>query len=218
MLKIIQENRLYLLGVTLFIIIGSITLCFFEKGEFLMSLTHNRTSFLDFFFVYTTQLSEEYVYILLILVFLFVRYRYSIIITLTALTSLLVSLGLKQFFAHPRPKSYFWGLSRLEDISYVPGVYVNVGWTSFPSGHTMSAFALYGLLALIVKDKRWSFVFLAIAILVGISRIYLSQHFLQDVLAGAFVGTLIALLVYYLQDRFLAKGNGWYQGNLKELM
>lgn len=57
---------------------------------------------------------------------------------------------------------------------------------SFPSGHAATAFALATALALAYPRIRW--VFVAPAILVGISRIYLGAHFLSDVIAGAGVG------------------------------
>jgi len=43
------------------------------------------------------------------------------------------------------------------------------------------------------------------AILVGISRIFLVQHFLIDVLGGAAIGLLLALLLWRFDERFLTK-------------
>lgn len=64
---------------------------------------------------------------------------------------------------------------------------------SFPSGHTMTATLLYGLLAVlaILACSSWRFrtwtlsATLAMVLLVGFSRIYLGAHYLSDVL-GAF--------------------------------
>ena len=65
------------------------------------------------------------------------------------------------------------------------------GGYSFPSGHSLSAMAFYGMLAIILlarlqgKKKYWIAAFLGLLILlVGLSRIYVGVHFASDVLAG----------------------------------
>ncbi len=64
---------------------------------------------------------------------------------------------------------------------------------SFPSGHTANAFALAMLLYL--EDKRYWPMFILAAI-IGLSRIVLGEHYLSDVLFGAFFGMLIALFSF----------------------
>jgi undecaprenyl-diphosphatase len=74
---------------------------------------------------------------------------------------------------------------------------------SFPSGHAMSAAAVYGLLAILawtfIRDHRLRVVGAGLPALlalgVGISRIYLGAHWLSDVLAGWAAGLLLALLL-----------------------
>jgi undecaprenyl-diphosphatase len=68
--------------------------------------------------------------------------------------------------------------------------------SSFPSGHTGAAVALYGCLAVILLrnvPRRWIAVGLAIIgftlpLLVAASRVYRGMHFLTDVVAGAIAG------------------------------
>ena len=62
---------------------------------------------------------------------------------------------------------------------------------SFPSGHTMAAFLLVGLLvaqfgAIAVPFYLW-------ALAVGASRVILGVHFPSDILAGAALGSVILL-------------------------
>jgi membrane-associated phospholipid phosphatase len=52
------------------------------------------------------------------------------------------------------------------------------------------------VLSFALKNKSYSTLFLAGAIVVGYSRIYLAQHFADDVLAGALIGVLSAIFCW----------------------
>jgi undecaprenyl-diphosphatase len=65
--------------------------------------------------------------------------------------------------------------------------------SSFPSNHAANAFALAVLFAIYYPKSAW--VFLASAVLVAYCKIYLGDHYLLDVLAGAALGTGFAFLV-----------------------
>jgi membrane-associated phospholipid phosphatase len=97
----------------------------------------------------------------------------------------------------------------MEDFNY------NAGSNSFPSGHTLSAFALYGFLAFSSKNKTVSTVLLlALAVLVAISRVYLLQHFLQDILMGSVLGVGLAIFWYRIQFRFYPQPHTWLDNGL----
>jgi len=66
---------------------------------------------------------------------------------------------------------------------------------SFPSGHTMTAFAVAIPLALFYPALTLGLAFCAFS--VAISRILLGMHFLSDVMAGALIGTGIGCLGYF---------------------
>lgn len=78
---------------------------------------------------------------------------------------------------------------------------------SFPSGHTLASFE--AAITILCFNKKWGIVAIITAIMVGISRLYLFVHFPTDVLAGAILGTIIALLVYFfgnkIEDKIKAK-------------
>lgn len=67
---------------------------------------------------------------------------------------------------------------------------------SFPSGHTITAFAVSVPLMLFYPELRIGLLFCAVSI--AASRILLGMHFLSDVLAGAGLGTLLGWLSYQL--------------------
>lgn len=62
---------------------------------------------------------------------------------------------------------------------------------SFPSGHTMTAFAVAFACSAFVPRLRW--VLIPIACLIGISRVYVGAHFPIDVMFGALVGAFLGL-------------------------
>lgn len=76
---------------------------------------------------------------------------------------------------------------------------------SFPSGHTTAGFAYFFYAALCANKRIFAFTFFAIAFLIGLSRIFLAQHFLADVVAGSTLGVAIATTVYYF---FIFKQQG----------
>lgn len=77
------------------------------------------------------------------------------------------------------------------------------GWeyTSFPSGHTSTAFALASFFSSVYKDKIWvGILSYSIATGVGLSRIYDNKHWATDALVGAALGYAIGKTVFYLMD------------------
>lgn len=71
-----------------------------------------------------------------------------------------------------------------------------LGGKSFPSGHTMTAFALADIFTERYRNHRWiPWVAYGLATGVGFSRLTLQAHFPSDVFAGAFLGTVISHFV-----------------------
>jgi membrane-associated phospholipid phosphatase len=67
--------------------------------------------------------------------------------------------------------------------------------SSFPSGHTVGAFALAGVLIFMSPSRATRTVAFLLAAAVGLSRIFAFRHWPSDVLASAAVGLLVAWIV-----------------------
>ncbi|HVL01199.1 MAG TPA: phosphatase PAP2 family protein, partial [Dongiaceae bacterium] len=87
-------------------------------------------------------------------------------------------------------KAMFQRLRPLHDHGYAAAE----GW-SFPSGHSSSAMAVYGMLAYFLiraTDRHWHLPITTLGIMliltVGASRVFLQVHFFSDVIAGFCVG------------------------------
>lgn len=104
----------------------------------------------------------------------------------------LVNILVKEAIPRPRPSLLFEGL-HLDQAVHSP---------SFPSGHTVTSFAMAFALLLALKGTRWSWVgwsTLVWASLVGYSRMYVGVHWPSDVLGGVVIGGLgagLAMLVF----------------------
>ncbi len=89
---------------------------------------------------------------------------------------------------------------------------------AFPSGHTTTIFVLAGLFCLQQLDQRLKLLMLALALLVGLSRIACGVHWPLDVLGGMFGGWLSAVAAVALGARWHAGLNVWFQRVLAVLI
>ncbi len=196
MLKGILRLKQYFIALILLLLAAAIFNSCFAKAEAFFLLNTYHPSWLDEFFKLITNFGDGLFNIVVVAVLLFFgKKKKATTVLLSYATSGLVAQGLKRIFHMPRPK-IFLEEAALHYPNFVEGVNL-YGSNSFPSGHTTSAFALATAIVLVYKKKRISFYALLFAVLIGYSRIYLAQHFLQDVLLGAIIGTIFALISYY---------------------
>ena len=101
----------------------------------------------------------------------------------------------KYLFGVSRPKYFFLeGYERINFFNLEHKV------SSFPSGHTQAAFTLAMLL--IIYLNRFTIYILLIAFLMALSRIFMSMLFPRDLIAGAYLGSIVPLIIYnfYFKD------------------
>ena len=190
----------WLLWIFLFFL-GVLFLVIFKNINFSIIVNASHNNFLDQFFKYITFLGDGRFVFFIALIFLFANKKNgtSILISLIINTILIQFLKRVVFSNQFRPSFYFKSL--IEDGSWniVNGVQLYEKF-SFPSGHTALAFCLSMSICFFMKKKHYQFLLVVLAYIVGFSRIYLSQHFLIDVLAGILIGSIISLLTHTYID------------------
>jgi membrane-associated phospholipid phosphatase len=218
-MKSIWENSWFVVPALLFFAIGLALVFSMPYGYEILFFNRLRVEPLNSIFKFATLLGEAYPYVIFGVAAAFWRYRFAFLIGLVGLVMLPTAYFIKESVGSDRPITHFRSLQQEAAVITVPGVDLNVGPTSFPSGHTMAAFGLYSMLALIVgkKYRRWGLPLALLAISVGVSRVFLVQHFLADILAGAALGIGVSWLVWRLGTTpFLQKKKWLDEGFLKK--
>lgn len=161
----------------------------------LLNSYHNRV--LDQFFIMYTWVGDGlFILAIVVLLALFGKRKEAVILFFAYASSGLVTQLLKHTFDQPRPSLYFTQ-SKIAYDHFVKGVILHSS-NSFPSGHATTAFAVATVIALFYHSKVVSIAAFVFALLAAYSRIYLGQHFLHDVTAGAFTGVFFSMLTYQL--------------------
>jgi len=119
------------------------------------------------------------------------------ILTLVLVLVAIVSLGLKRVIFRERPFTTYSFIDKLSEG----------GASSFPSGHTMEAFAMAAALSLLFSRKVVVIPAYLWAILVAYSRMALGVHYPSDVFAGIIIGTFIGWCIPSYFNRFNIFGN-----------
>ena len=222
----------------LFVALGLAILCI-PKGELHLLLCNHHTPARDLFFRYYTQIAEYLPYIVCGLLLLFGRAGDAAMSTACVAGADLTTQIIKHIANAPRPVTWF--ATHMPDVQLplVEGVRMN-RWFSFPSGHTTSFFALFFVASILISrylathrsdsvsgqtSKRSDSAsgltgvagllqasFFMLAALGGYSRIYLSQHFAADVMAGIGIGLTISCIAYAVFARWRDKK--WYNYRL----
>ncbi|QKS71179.1 phosphatase PAP2 family protein [Paenalkalicoccus suaedae] len=163
------------------------------EAKFLFFLQDLQNPVLDAFFIFLTIIGEYGAIWIIISVFLFFLHRKKALLlgASLAITGFL-SDQLKSMIARSRPPESVVGIN--SPIS-------NPESYSFPSIHTSLSFTAAVMLHYFFPKLRiyiWP-----LAILTSFSRLYLTVHYPSDIVAGALIGTAIALLLIVATKRFV---------------
>lgn len=207
----IKENRWYLIPILLFWIISLTAILLMSKVDLHLILNSYHPKSLNWFFIEYTNVGG-WIPFLIGGALLFYRLGSALMVLIPQLLISLPIYVTKQIYDAPRPMTYFHRLNI--PLREIAGVDYNCT-NSFPSGHTTAAFAMFLSLAFLVKNPFLKFLFFVLAVGVGFSRIYLSQHFASDVLGGSIIGIVFALIYIYFHQRY---EKPWMQESLVGLI
>jgi membrane-associated phospholipid phosphatase len=173
---------------------GCFFLVRFTRSEIHIWINQFHSGFFDTFFRYITNLGDGIFLPVFLAIMLLIRFRESILLVIVFLLSGLVVQILKRLFFQDvaRPAKYFEGN---HSLYFVPGV-ENYCCNSFPSGHSATAFSVFLVFAMVTRYNWLKLTLFVLASLVAFSRVYLSQHFLADIIAGSFIGVMTVIGCY----------------------
>ncbi|MDP3765214.1 MAG: phosphatase PAP2 family protein [Nanoarchaeota archaeon] len=103
------------------------------------------------------------------------------------MVSIAIAFAIKLIISRPRPME-------------LPHAFLSTLNFSFPSMHTMVAFAALPILNKEFADIKWFWILFAS--LVAFSRVYLNFHFLSDVVFGAFLGYFIGVFIIHMEEKY----------------
>lgn len=193
--NVFRSNKLFCSLSLFFILCSGVFLIFFKKADGFVLLNSFHTSILTRFFRNVSALGDGTSVLLLALVLFvcFKKYRrLALLLVIAYCLSGIFSQLLKNLITAPRPLVYFKELGYSLNIDTFKNC--GIGYSSFPSGHTTSAFTLATVLSFYLRNRYVTLFTFVAALLVGYSRIYLANHFLIDVLFGMIVGVFFGTL------------------------
>ncbi len=190
----IKAHRPYFGLFAIWALLAGLIIATTEQPELHLNFNNVNVMGWDTFFIYATYLGDGLFAYGLAIALCFVRFRWGASVFLACLMAGLTSQLLKQqvFGPVPRPAAFF---GEPTPLYLVPGVDMH-SFYSFPSGHSAIAFALATSLMLLAPWRSLRAGLFFLALIAAYSRVYLSQHFFEDIYAGSFVGLIAALIAH----------------------
>ncbi|NJB82597.1 phosphatase PAP2 family protein [Wenyingzhuangia aestuarii] len=209
--KYSQHKFSVLLPFVVFLV-ASIFFFTYPKGEVVLLLNKLHSPFLNIVFKKLSSVGNTLSIFLFLLIVLRFKLKYLYFFVLAfAIESFVVILCKHLIFDGTfRPYLFFKEQGLLNTLDFVQGVKIRKT-DSFPSGHTAYSFFIATFFALKLNKINTAIVIFLFASLIGISRMYLVQHFFVDVFTGAIVGVLTTCIAYVLVFR---TEKSWYNYRL----
>lgn len=187
----IKRKYLFIIPLVLFIL--DYLLVYFHIIDPIDRFVYEMTQMLNCplmteFFKLCSFLGGTYFYVVTIILLFFLKSRRDLYTGIHLLIIQAINRIIKFIVKRPRPDKIY---HMIVETNY-----------SFPSGHSMSAMAGYGLWIIELKNSEWRYkkvgmIFLTVMIfLIGLSRIYLGVHYFSDVIGGFLLSLSYILFIY----------------------
>jgi membrane-associated phospholipid phosphatase len=194
-----MPKDIQILGKTDFFTILTLSIAVLTAGLILIALGFNEELYSDSstiraVFTAITYLGEPIVFIVMIGLF-YIGYdkRFAKNLALSLMISSYMNSFLKDVFKDPRPATNL----DADRISSENPRGLKATSYGFPSGHTQTAVATWGYIAHRFRERLLFVIIMAVMIfLIGISRVTIGAHDLQDIVGGFLIG--MALLVFFI--------------------
>ena len=161
---------------------------------------------LDVFFKYATFIGDGVFVISFSLLLLLFNMQKAITVLLAYLASAGVTQGIKYGFFGDIDRPVLIFEQQHIPLKVVEGVDLYIH-NSFPSGHATAAFSLFFCLSFFSKKNGLKIACFFAALTVAFSRVYLSQHFFEDITVGSLFGVLFSWLICAFLERAKTLGN-----------
>ncbi len=210
---VLQRIKLFFILYLLLLCACLVIKILFSKEQIYFTVNSHYYNWADAIAPYITDIGNGWTVVILSALLVLYNYRTAFLMASTyAITSLLAQV-VKFIFDAPRPTLYF--KDQLSRIHLVKGVDM-LKYHSFPSGHTVTAFSTALLIVYLTKNKGWSILLFIVAASVGYSRMYLSEHFFEDVMAGSALGVFITIFwICYIDSKQFLHAPKWNRGIFK---
>jgi membrane-associated phospholipid phosphatase len=185
------DFRVFALFIVFFAVLSYFYIDYYLAIYFHDNMTQNEYKIWDII----TEIGDSlYVVVISLGLMLFYRHKKELFFTGYYLFASIVMSGLITNivkFALGRPRPILFLKNSITEFN--PFTYDHL-YFSMPSGHTTTAFAFF--VALSIVYPKYKYLFISIAILAGISRVVLQKHYLSDILVGALIGFVSAIILY----------------------
>jgi undecaprenyl-diphosphatase len=120
----------------------------------------------------------------------------SIVLTIV-LTDQLSVHAFKEVFQRYRPSHNLLIMDQLHFHRYTDGTFYQGGKYGFVSSHAANYFGVLTVIWQLISAKWVKYLLLTLVLLVLYSRMYLGVHYLSDLICGALLGYVLAIVVVH---------------------